>query len=240
MIAFIIFLIETEAIGQEERSESTDTLVLWLCHRLTIHRWLQDGFGFSFFSPGRFNVEAHALGTCSSPGWLPSKHCRNATFKKIFFFFFIYSPVGRISLATLPPFLCGGGGKLQNINQRQVLMQGSAQWGALVLPRGWVDSIQPPVRPPADCVPPARGLLLPACASTVISWAALRNGALHWPGFKNKHAVPSLAEGELGFPQLASQVEAGAARQGRVTLKKPGIWDGKSAARIEPQQKHLK
>lgn len=49
----------------------------------------------------------------------------------------------------LPPFLCGGGGKWQSINQRQVLMEGSARRrvrGFGVTPRvgGWYPAVRLP------------------------------------------------------------------------------------------------
>lgn len=90
-------------------------------------------------------MEAHTLGIRKlSRLTLPSKHGRNATFRKIFFF-----SVGRISLATLPPFLSGGSGKSQTINQRWVLMQGRAQRPAKgfgVAPRlgRWHPAVCPP------------------------------------------------------------------------------------------------
>lgn len=93
---------------------------------------------------------------------LPSKHSRNAMFKKIGFF-----SIGRILFAVLLPFLCGGGdGKSQIINQRWVLMQGSAQQcargcGLTLRLGGWYPAV---------------------CPSS--SWAALWNRQLRWPRLK--------------------------------------------------------
>lgn len=133
-------------------------------------------------------------------------------------------PVGRISLATLPPFRGGGGGggKSQTINQRQVLMQGSAQRGALVLPQGWVDGVQPPIHPPADLCPPSPA----SAASRVCQHSYFLGWSEKWSiglGLKISMRCHHWLKVIWGFLRLTSQVLPGAARQGRVTLKKLGI-----------------
>lgn len=106
--------------------------------------------------------------------------------------------VGRISLATLPPFLRGGGGKSQTINQRQVLMQGSAQRRA----RGFGVAPRLGGRHPAGCPPSSRPCpSSPGSAASrlcqhgyFLGHSVKRSIALAW--VKNKHAKKSPSEQE--------------------------------------------
>lgn len=160
---------------------------------------------------------------------LPSKHCRNATFKKIF----IFPPV-RISLAVLPPFLRGCGGKSQTLNQRQVLMQGSAQWFV----RGFGVSLRLSGHHLSVSVHPAPMSAASHLCPQITSLLGLKK---HWKekrarsvGVRRRKKPPDLqvcrelpplalqSEGGLGFPNLPSQAVPKAARQGRVILNN---WD---------------
>jgi len=101
-------------------------------------------------------------------------------------FFCSFFPVGRISLATLPPCLCGGG-KSQTVNQRQVLMQGSARRCA----RGFgvalrVTGRHLPGRPPASIQPGAAASCV--CQHSYFLGCPVKPSiALAWA--KNKHQI---------------------------------------------------
>lgn len=102
MLAFIMFLFETQP-KQLDRRRGVKALARCGCSpaiALPSTGVCKMGlFGCFFsFSPGRFNVEAHALGTCSSLGSLCLQSIAEMPCSKRLF------SVRRIPLATLPPF----------------------------------------------------------------------------------------------------------------------------------------